>query len=67
MVLRKRLIVKLSCKKCADSTLVVFSFTVDENIIATVKMQNIFFYPLKMIIGLFYIAPHLVIALPTLR
>ena len=39
--------------------------TVGENIIATFKMQNNFWYPLKMVI--FSIAPHLVIALPTLR
>ena len=54
--------------------------TVDENIIATIKMGNNFCYPLKMVIFLlklkryrkilylnFSIAPHLVIALPTLR
>ena len=49
--------------------------TVGENIIATIKMQNNFCYSLKMVIfpiydsniGLFSIAPHLVIALSTLR
>ena len=35
------------------------------HIIATIKMRNIFFYPCKN--GLFSIAPHLVVALPTLR
>ena len=41
--------------------------TVDENIIDTIKMQNNFCYPLKIInIGLFSIAPHLVIALATI-
>ena len=52
-----------------------YYYTVGENIIATIKMRNNFCYPLKMIIvqycdsniGLFSIAPHLVIALPTLR
>ena len=48
--------------------------TVGENIIAAIKMQNNFWYPLKMVIfqyivnniGLFSIAPHLVIALLTI-
>ena len=39
--------------------------TVGENIIATIKMRNNFFLPFRN--GLFSIAPHLVIALPTLR
>ena len=39
--------------------------TVGENIITTVKMRKYFWYPLEMVI--FTIAPHLVIALPTLR
>ena len=46
----------LSCKKI---------HTVSENSIATIKMRNHFCYPLKIVI--FSIAPHLVIALPTLR
>ena len=49
--------------------------TVGENIIATSKIRNNFCYPLRIVIfqycdsniGLFSIAPHLVIALPTLR
>ena len=43
--------------------------TVGENIIATIKMRNNCCYPLKMRnnIGLFSIAPNLVIALPTLQ
>ena len=43
--------------------------TVGENIIATIEMRNNFWYPFKMArnIELFSIAPHLVIALPTLR
>ena len=39
---------------------------VDKNIIATIKMQNNFWYRYRNI-GLFSLAPHLVIALPTLR
>ena len=47
---------------------------VGENIIATIKMRKNFCYPLKIVffkycdstIGLFSIAPHLVIDLPTL-
>ena len=46
-------------------------YTVGENIIATTKTPNNFCYPLKMVIfpilRYFSIAPHLVIALPTLR
>ena len=50
----------------------VYRYTVDENIIATIKMRNNFCYPLEMVIfpillSQFSIAPHLVIALPTLR
>ena len=47
--------------------------TFDKNIITTIKMRNNFCYPFKMVIfwypniGLFSMAPHLVIALPTLR
>ena len=49
--------------------------TVDENIIATIKMRNNLCYPLKIVIfrycnsniGLFPISPNLVIALTTLR
>jgi hypothetical protein len=41
------------------------SHKVGENIFTTIKMWNNYWYPLKMVI--FSIAPHLVIALPTLR
>ena len=51
------------CKLC-QTTKPMFT-TVDENSIATIKMRNNFSYPLKMVI--FSIAPHLVIALSTLR
>ena len=54
-----------------------YASTVGENIIANIKMRNNFWYPLKMVIfqyydsniaiGLFSIAPHLVIALTTGR
>ena len=40
--------------------------TVGENIIDTIKMQNNLCYPSDSNIGLFPIAPHLVIALTTL-
>ena len=45
------------------------TITVDENIIATIKMRINFWDPLKMDsnIGIFSIAPHLVIGLQTLR
>ena len=42
-------------------------YTVGEKIIATIKMRNNLCYPFYRNIGLFSIAPHLVIALPTLR
>ena len=54
------------CLRPSEVILTVL-LTVGENIIATIKMRNNFCYPLKMFnIGLFSIAPHLVIALPTL-
>ena len=54
-------------------TFYLFILTVGENIIAVMKMQNNFWYPLKMSflqycdsnILLFSIAPHLVVALST--
>ena len=65
--------------KCIKENMPFWQFcTVVENIIATIKMRNNFCYSLKMVIfpilrqqywniGYFSIAPHLVIALPTLR
>ena len=45
-----------------QNLVIVKKSTVDKNIIATTKMRNNFCYPLKIVI-----APHLVIALPTLQ
>ena len=75
MFVLKLLAIQRSFLNHLSNSQTVNLITVEENIISTIKMRNHFCYPLKMVIfpilrqqyWTFSIAPHLVIALPTLR